>query len=108
MADISTMEDGLACAKAGADCLSTTLSGYTPQTAKISPHGPDFKLLAGLAAKCKIPVFAEGRIHAPEDAAKAVKLGAWAVVVGAVITKPEVVTSWFVNAIKTRKTNGRS
>ena len=100
MADIATVEEGLACVEAGATCLSTTLSGYTPQTKKKSLKTPDFKLISDLAAKTDIPVIAEGRFRTPDDAAKALRSGAWAVVVGTAITRPALITSWYVEKLK--------
>ncbi|BFN37473.1 N-acetylmannosamine-6-phosphate 2-epimerase [Fidelibacter multiformis] len=100
MADIATVEEGLACVEAGATCLATTLSGYTPETKRKSQKSPDFKLLEELVKQTDIPVIAEGRIYTPDDAAKALKLGAWAVVVGTAITRPIDITSWFVEKLK--------
>jgi len=99
MADISTYEDGVACAKAGADCLSTTLSGYTPETTDLPKNFPNFDLLTKLTSAVSIPVIAEGRVNVPEFAAQMINSGAWAVVVGTAITRPRVVTGWFVDAI---------
>lgn len=103
MADISTYEDGAACAAAGADCLSTTLSGYTPETKDLPHDKPNIELLGKLAADFNIPVIAEGKVNTPEFAAQMIKNGAWAVVVGTVLTRPRVVTGWFVDAIKNVK-----
>jgi len=100
MADISTTEDGAACAEAGADCLSTTLSGYTPETTHKKNACADFELLTELAHKVKIPVIAEGRINTPSDAARMISLGAFAVVAGTAITRPRMVTSWYAESIK--------
>lgn len=100
MADIATYEEGIACEAAGAQCLSTTLSGYTPETQHLPKDRPDFKLLESLVLKCKIPVIAEGKIKSPEDAAQMMKLGAFAVVIGTVITRPRVVMGWYNEAIK--------
>ncbi|MCD6233856.1 MAG: N-acetylmannosamine-6-phosphate 2-epimerase [Candidatus Marinimicrobia bacterium] len=100
MADIATVDEGLACVEAGATCLATTLSGYTPETKRKSQKSPDFKLVEELVKQTDIPVIAEGRIHTPEEAAKALSLGAWAVVVGTAITRPIEVTSWFVGKLK--------
>ncbi|RKY48638.1 MAG: N-acetylmannosamine-6-phosphate 2-epimerase [Candidatus Neomarinimicrobiota bacterium] len=100
MADIATVDEGLACVEAGATCLATTLSGYTPETKRKSQKSPDFKLVEELVKQTDIPVIAEGRIHTPEEAAKALSLGAWAVVVGTAITRPIEVTSWFVEKLK--------
>ncbi len=99
MADIAEYEEGLACIKTGADCLSTTLSGYTPETENLKSKGPDLDLLKELSAVSDIPVFAEGRINTPADAAMMIKSGAWAVVAGTAITRPNVITEWYVKAI---------
>ncbi|AWI09252.1 N-acetylmannosamine-6-phosphate 2-epimerase [Ereboglobus luteus] len=102
MADIATPEEALACHEAGADCVSTTLCGYTPDTLAFARgNRPAFDMLD----KClqvlprDYPVFAEGRFNTPTDAQKAVELGAWAVVVGSAITRPHLITQWFVDAI---------
>ncbi|MFA6617576.1 MAG: N-acetylmannosamine-6-phosphate 2-epimerase [Candidatus Neomarinimicrobiota bacterium] len=100
MADISTLEDAMACEKAGADCVSTTLSAYTPETKHRNNGQPDFELIKELSSKISIPIIAEGRISRPEHATKAIQCGAYAVVAGTVITRPRIVTSWYVNALK--------
>jgi len=100
MADISTLEDALACQQAGADCLSTTLNGYTPETDEFNNGKPNFKFIKELADVVKIPVIAEGRISSPEDAKKAIEAGAHAVVVGTAITRPRVVTSNYIKMMK--------
>ena len=99
MADVSTLEEGLECAEAGADCISTTLSGYTPETKNKYAAGPDFELVENLVAKLSIPVFAEGRINTPADAARMIELGAWGVVAGTAITRPNIITEWYVREI---------
>lgn len=98
MADCSTLEEGIASVHFGADAVATTLSGYTshsPQTGE-----PDWQLLSELIEKVEVPVIAEGRFNTPQDAAKAMKMGAYAVVVGTAITRPQDVTSWFKQAMK--------
>jgi N-acylglucosamine-6-phosphate 2-epimerase len=99
MADIATAAEGAACAAAGADCLSTTLSGYTPDT-QHSGHGPDFALLEYLVQSQSLPVIAEGRINTPELAARMQSLGAWSIVVGSAITRPAEITKWFVHSMQ--------
>ena len=49
-----------------------------------------------------IPIIAEGRIHRPEQAAKALELGAYSVVVGGAITRPLEITKRFIDAITRR------
>jgi N-acylglucosamine-6-phosphate 2-epimerase len=61
--------------------------------------GPDFNLIATLSKRLHIPLLARGRIHTPELAQKAMDLGAFAVVVGSAITRPQMITERFVQAI---------
>lgn len=98
MADVSTVEEGLAATEAGADVLSTTLSGYTPYS--LQQIEPDMALIEALNAQVAVPVIAEGRFRTPEQVCKALKRGAFAVVVGAAITRPQVITNWFVEAVQ--------
>jgi N-acylglucosamine-6-phosphate 2-epimerase len=100
MADISKDEEAIECEQAGADLISTTLNGYTPETMDDKIHSPNFELVKSLVSKLKKPLIAEGRINFPEAAKKMIELGAYAVVVGTAITRPQIITSWFVNAIK--------
>ena len=95
MADISTLEEGIEAAKLGADIISTTLAGYTLESAD-SPEGPDFPLLEKLVKETQVPVILEGRIWTPEDVDKAFSIGAHAVVIGSAITRPQLITKRFV------------
>jgi N-acylglucosamine-6-phosphate 2-epimerase len=94
MADISTLEEGLNAEIAGADLIATTLSGYTEYSP--AQDGPDLILVERLAEKLKMPLVAEGRIVTPEQAREALRLGAFAVVVGGAITRPQRITEQFV------------
>lgn len=98
MADVSTYEEGVAAEETGFDIVATTLSGYTSYTEP--KDGPDFELLERLAGQLKIPLIVEGRINTPDDAYKAIQLGAWAVVVGGAITRPQQITKKFTNKLK--------
>lgn len=95
MADISTLEEGILAQEAGADMISTTLSGYT-QNSPNESEGPDFKLLAELVKSLKVPVVLEGRIWSPEDVQEAFRQGAHCVVIGSAITRPQLITKRFV------------
>jgi len=97
MADISNYEEGIAACKAGADIVATTLSSYTPYTAH--REKPDIDLIKRLADKVDIPVIAEGNIWTPEQAVECLKAGAYAVVVGGAITRPQLITRRFVEII---------
>ncbi len=98
MADISTLEEGLAAAKAGADLVSTTLSGYTPYS--LQQKEPDLTLVQELSRLLSVPVIAEGRISSPGEARAALEAGAFAVVVGTAITAPGAITARFVEAMQ--------
>jgi N-acylglucosamine-6-phosphate 2-epimerase len=104
MADVSTLDEGLAAQDAGADVVSTTLSGYTPDSP--SSDEPDFGLIAALAGRLRIPVVAEGRIRTPAQANRAIQLGAWAVVVGTAITSPAWIASEFMRELATVQAPG--
>lgn len=97
MADISTLEEGQAALEAGADILGTTLAGYTPYSRPLT--GPDWTLMDELCA-AGLPFAAEGRISTPAEAAGALGRGAAFVVVGSAITRPDVVTRWYVQALE--------
>lgn len=95
MADISTVEEGVNCAKLGANILSTTLSGYTSHS-KEADEGPDFELLSELVKETNLPVVLEGRIWEPWQVDKAFELGAHCVVIGSAITRPQLITKRFI------------
>ena len=97
LADISNDEEGINAQKIGFDCISTTLSGYTPYTPKLK--GPDFGLVARMADRLSIPVFAEGRINTPDDLRIAFEVGAFGAIVGSAITRPQVIGKWFMDAL---------
>ena len=98
MTDIATFEEAMACAEAGADFVGTTMRGYTPETTGINDI--DFDFVARLARECPAKVIAEGHIHYPEQARKALEAGAYALVVGGAITRPAEITARFTAAIK--------
>jgi N-acylglucosamine-6-phosphate 2-epimerase len=98
LADISTLEEGLAAEAAGAELISTTLSGYTAYSPQ--QEGPDLELVASLASRLKVPLLAEGRIATPAQARQALEAGAYAVVVGGAITRPQWITRQFANSLK--------
>ncbi|MBC7595201.1 MAG: N-acetylmannosamine-6-phosphate 2-epimerase [Kineosporiaceae bacterium] len=97
MADIATLDEGLAAAAAGVDFVGTTLSGYSPQSR--GAPAPNFGLVEQLAAKSGVPIIAEGRIRTPEQARQMIDLGAFCVVVGGAITRPLEIASKFVEAL---------
>lgn len=98
LADIATYSEAKACEEAGADCISTTLNGYTPETFQYY-DGPNYDVLKACVEGLSIPVFAEGRYNTPSEAGRAMELGAYAVISGTAITRPRVITQWFVDEI---------
>lgn len=95
MADCSNLKDGVNAQRLGADILGTTMSGYTERT---TPEEPDLELV-GEFSRLGTFVIAEGRYNTPDLAARAIRSGADAVVVGSAITRLEVVTGWFRDAV---------
>ena len=91
LADISNLEEGIRAEKIGFDMVSTTLSGYTDYT--LNRPKPDIELIKSLRDSIKIPIIAEGNIDTPENAMKCLEAGAWAVVVGGAITRPQLITN---------------
>ncbi|WP_405070270.1 putative N-acetylmannosamine-6-phosphate 2-epimerase [Kribbella sp. NBC_01510] len=100
LADVDSLDAGLAARDAGADLVATTLSGYT---AGPTPTGPDVELVRRLAARLDCPVVAEGRIRTTEDVRAVCDAGAYAVVVGHAITDPTDITARLVSAIPARR-----
>lgn len=100
LADISTYDEALAAQDAGAELISTTMSGYTPYSPQ--SEAPDLELVRRLAAILTVPLLAEGRIATPEQARAALDAGAWAVVVGGAITRPQQITARFARAIQSQ------
>lgn len=100
MTDCATLEEGLMCKLLGADIISTTLSGYTQNTLNNNSEEPDFELLKDLVKAVDCPIILEGRIWTREHAVKAFKLGAFAVVIGSAVTRPQLITKRFVDAVK--------
>jgi len=100
MVDCATVEEGLMCKLLGADIISTTLSGYTQNTLDNNNGEPDFELLENLVKIVDCPVILEGRIWTVEHALKAFELGAFSVVIGSAVTRPQLITKRFVEACK--------
>ena len=104
-ADCATLSEGRAAHAAGADLIATTLSGYTGPGDP--PAAPDLELVRALARE-GIRVVAEGRLRQPAQTAAAMEAGAFAVVVGTAITRPDRITSWFAEAVRDAKAPAHS
>lgn len=97
MADCATLRDGERAFEGGAEILGTTLSGYTEETLTTT-DAPDFDLIRAFAALGGFTM-AEGRMNSPARAARAREAGADAVTVGTALTRLEVMTGWFRDAL---------
>ncbi|MBS4224057.1 N-acetylmannosamine-6-phosphate 2-epimerase [Lederbergia citrea] len=100
MADIATIKDAEYAIECGVDMISTTLSGYTADSPKLD--GPDFDLVEQLCKTSPIPIIGEGRINTPEQARKMLELGAWSIVVGSAISRPQLITKSFAEGINAK------
>ena len=96
MADISSVDEALYAEKIGFDIVGTTLVGYTDYTKNYKA----LEELEKVVKVVKIPVIAEGNIDTPLKAKKALEIGAFAVVVGGAITRPQQITKKFVDEMK--------
>jgi len=105
MADVSTYEEGVEAMRLGFDLISTTMSGYTPYSKQ--QEGPDLELVARLSALKDKPVIAEGRYWQPEQCRAALKAGAYSVVVGSAITRPQEIAKRFTRYVEEAETGGQ-
>ena len=99
MADCSTIEEALHADELGFYFIGTTMVGYTEQSRHLRIEENDFEILREIVAKVKHRVIAEGNINTPEKARRVIELGAFSVVVGSIITRPQLITKSFVEAL---------
>jgi putative N-acetylmannosamine-6-phosphate epimerase len=99
LADISTLAEAIEAQRLGADLVSTTLSGYTQETAQPYEAEPALDLLEKMQNSITVPTILEGRVWHPNEVTRAFNIGAHAVVVGSAITRPQIITERFVKAI---------
>ena len=100
MADCSTVDEAVKADEMGFDFIGTTMVGYTKQSRDEHIDKDDFKILRTILGKVKHPVIAEGNINTPEKARRVIELGAFCVVVGSIITRPQLITKSFVEALE--------
>ncbi|MFS8090540.1 N-acetylmannosamine-6-phosphate 2-epimerase (plasmid) [Enterococcus gallinarum] len=99
MADCSTIEECIFADKLGFDFIGTTLVGYTEQSKTIKIEANDFEFIRKTIDNVSHPVIAEGNIDTPEKAKRILELGCYSVVVGSIITRPQIITKRFVSTI---------
>lgn len=100
MADCSTVAEAIHADKIGFDFIGTTLVGYTPQSKGDKIEANDFEIMRKIIKEVKHPVIGEGNLNTPIKAKRALDLGCYSVVVGSMITRPQVITKYFVDEIK--------
>ena len=100
MADCSTVEEALHADELGFDFIGTTLVGYTEQSKGLKIEANDFEIIRTIVKKANHFVIAEGNINTPEKAKRVIELGAFSVVVGSIITRPQLITKSFAEALE--------
>ncbi|MDY5435441.1 N-acetylmannosamine-6-phosphate 2-epimerase [Peptostreptococcus porci] len=100
MADCSTIEEAIHADELGFDFIGTTMVGYTEQSKGDKIEENDFEILRKIIDKVKNKVIAEGNINTPEKAKRVIELGAYSVVVGSIITRPQLITRSFVEKME--------
>lgn len=100
MADCATLEECLHASELGFDFVGTTLVGYTAESKGLQIETNDFELIREYLEKGKQPCIAEGNIDTPEKARRVLDLGCYSVVVGSIITRPQLITKKFVDVIE--------
>ncbi len=100
MADCSTIEEALYADSLGFDFIGTTLVGYTAQSKDLNIETNDFEIIRKILAQVSHPVIAEGRIDTPEKAKRVIDLGCYSVVVGSIITRPQLITKRFSSVLE--------
>lgn len=100
MADCSTVEEALYADRLGFDFIGTTMVGYTKQSEGLKIEADDFAIIREIVKHAEHPVIAEGNINTPEKAKRVIELGVFSVVVGSIITRPQLITIPFAEAVK--------
>lgn len=106
MADCSTVEEAVHADALGFDFIGTTLVGYTRQSKGDRIEAGGFEIIRKIIAQVDHRVIAEGNIDTPEKARYVIGLGAFCVVVGSVITRPQLITRSFAEALQGRNNKG--
>lgn len=100
MADCSTIDEMLTADQLGFDYIGTTLVGYTKQSQGDKIESNDFEIIRKALSQLSHPLIAEGNIDTPDKVRRVLELGAYSVVVGSAITRPQLITKKFVEATK--------
>ena len=74
--------------------------GYTKQSQGDKIDSNDFEIIRKALSQLSHPLIAEGNIDTPDKVRRVLELGAYSVVVGSAITRPQLITKKFVEATK--------
>lgn len=99
MADCSTVDEAVHADRLGFDFIGTTLVGYTRQSCGLKIEEEDFRILREILAATDHPVIAEGNVDTPAKVKRVIELGAFSVVVGSAITRPQLITKSFAGVL---------
>ncbi len=103
MADCASVADVEQAERLGFDIIAPTLVGYTAESQSDDIQTNEFALLKAMRAATTAYFIAEGNMNTPVIAKQALQLGADSVVVGSMITRPQVITKRFVDELTTNK-----
>ena len=102
MADCSTIEEAIHADELGFDFIGTTMIGYTKESKGLKIEEKDFEIIKTIIQKVKHPVIAEGNIDTPQKAKRVLELGCYSVVVGSIITRPQLITKRFIDIMEAK------
>lgn len=100
MADTASLANVKEANDLGFDIVGTTMYGYTPDTTGKNVADNDFEYLKKVIELSDAPVVVEGKIDSPDKVKRALELGCYSVVVGSIITRPQLIAKPFVEATK--------
>lgn len=101
MADVSSVEEAIVADEMGFDIIAPTLYGYTENTNGFKIDDHEYEVIKQMAKEVKkAKVLAEGNVTTPEIARSVLDNGVHAVVVGGAITRPQIITKRFVEALQ--------
>ena len=102
MADCSTIDEAIHADELGFDFIGTTMVGYTKESKGLKIEENDFEIIRTIIQKVKHPVIAEGNIDTPQKAKRVLELGCYSVVVGSIITRPQLITKRFTDIMEAK------
>lgn len=98
MADCATIEEAYHADKLGFEFIGTTMIGYTADS-PMPTADEHLAMIQTIIDNVNGKVIAEGNINTPEMTRRVLDMGSFAVVVGSAITRPQLITKKFADAI---------